>query len=62
MRMGREWGGNEVETLTQNSLEFGLNADVIISLNAHERLSKVPVSDILEFANLYFMFLNTPLE
>lgn len=51
-----------MENLTQNSLEFGLNANVIISLNAHERLSKVPVSDILEFANLYFIFLNTLLE
>lgn len=62
MRMGWEWGGNEVETLTRNSPEFGVNAHVIISLSAHGRLSKVPVSDVLEFANLYFMFLNTPLE
>lgn len=48
--------------MTRNSPELGLNANVIILLNAHERLNKIPVSDILEFANLYFTFLNTLLE
>lgn len=34
--------GWKVETVTRNSLEFGLNVNVITLLNAHERLSKVP--------------------
>lgn len=38
-RMGREWGGKW--KLWLETPEFGLNANVIISLSAHERLGKV---------------------
>lgn len=50
MRTGWKW----MKCGNCDSLEFGLDANVITFLHAHEHCSKVPCPDILELANLYF--------
>lgn len=61
MRMGRKWSGKwELWLETPRSLAWMQMSSLC---STHMSVSaKFPVSDILEFANLYFIFLNTLLE